>query len=250
MKQFLCECKKAKGKLLTILIPVLGIISVWCLWVMHDPDEEYARQGYTYMVTTLLVINSIFLPVTVAVMASRLMDLENKGNTYKLLCTVQSKSSIFVCKLLLSVLHLIGFFLAETAIVYALGQIEGITEAFSPTDYLRLQGVGLLTCILLTILQMFFSLRLENQLYPLFIGLLGSFLGLFSMFFPAGSSFMYLCPWSYFTLGGSYLMLWDEVSRTTTFVRVAFNIPGFAVLLAVLLLSYVLVRRYFLRKEV
>lgn len=250
MKRFLCECKKTKGRLLSILVPVLGIISVWCLWSMHDPSEEYARQGYTYMVSSLLVINSIFLPVTVAVMASRLMDLENKGNTYKLLCTVQPKSSIFVCKLLLSVLHLLGFFLLETAIIYAMGQAVGITESFSVTDYVRLQGIGFLTCILLTILQMFFSLWLENQLYPLFIGLIGSFLGLFSMFFPSGSTFMYLCPWCYFTFGGTSIMLWDEATRTSSFVRIPFDIFGFAVLLAALLASYALVRRYFLRKEV
>lgn len=250
MKQFLCECKKVKGKLLTVLIPVMGIICLWLLWIAHDPTDDRRSCGYTYTATSLLVLNAIFLSTTVAVVASRLMDMENKGNTYKLLCTLQKKSGIFSCKLLLAVLHLLLFFASETAVVYAIGRLVGYTEAFPVRSFLRLQGVGLLTSVLLMILQMFFSLWLQNQLYPLFIGLIGSFIGLFSMFFPAGSLPLYFCPWSYFTLGSCSIMVWDEATKTTSFVPVAFDVPGFCILLALTVISYLAVRRYFLRKEV
>lgn len=250
MKQFLCECKKVKGRLLSILLPVLAIILLWALWTIHDPDEKMLQNGYTYMLTNLLTLNSIFLSVTVAVMASRLMDLENKGNTYKLLCTLQKKSSIFSIKLILSLLHLLLFFLLEAAAVYVMGQTAGFTESFPLMDYIQLEGICFLTSALLFILQMFFSLRLENQLYPLFFGLIGSFIGLFSLFFPSGSTFLYLCPWSYFTLGSSHIMVWDEATRTTSFLRIPFDTTGFFILLAALLFSCLAVRRYFLRKEV
>lgn len=250
MKQFLCECKKTKGRLLTVLLPVTGIVSLWLLWIAHDPSDDMRPVGYTYMATSMLLLNSIFLSATAAVMASRLMDMENKGNTFKLLCTLQKKSGIFSCKLLLAVLHLLLFFIAETVIVYGIGQFAGFTEVFPVRSYLRLQGTGFLTATLLFILQMFFSLWLENQLYPLFIGLVGSFIGLFSMFFPAGSLPMYFCPWCYFTLGGCSIMVWDEATRTTSFVPVDFDVFGFCLLLAALFLSWYAVRRYFLRKEV
>lgn len=250
MKQFLCECKKTKGKLFSILLPVLGIILLWCLWVVRDPDAGLRQTGYTYLLTCFLTLNSIFLSVTVAVMASRQMDMENKGNTYKLLYTLQKKSTFFNVKLLLSLGHLLLFFLAEAVAAYAIGKILGFTEAFPLTDYIQMQGIGFLTCALLFILQMFFSLCLQNQLYPLFIGLIGSFIGLFSLFFPIGSAFLSLCPWSYFTLGCSHITVWNEETRTTEFVRIPFNTTGFLILLAVLIIAYFAVRRYFLRKEV
>lgn len=250
MKQFLCECKKTKGKLLSILLPVLAIILLWIFWLVRSPDEELRQNGYTHMLTNLLTLNSIFLSVTLAVMASRLMDMENKGNTYKLLCTLQKKSSIFSAKLLLSLCHLILFFILETAGAYAIGQLAGFTESFFLPDYIQLQGIGLLTSALLFILQMFFSLRFENQLYPLFIGLIGSFVGLFSLFFPSGSIFSYLCPWSYYTLGGSHIMLYDETAKRVSFLRIPFDKTGLFILLAALILAYFAVRRYFLRKDV
>ena len=110
MKSFLCECKKTKGRLAAILIPILGIISLWSLWLLHDPDPEMLLTGYTYMTTTLMLLNSIMLPVTLAVMASRQMDMEYKGNTYKLYYTLQPKSGFFLCKLLLAACHLLLFF--------------------------------------------------------------------------------------------------------------------------------------------
>lgn len=250
MKQFLCECKKTKGKLWAILLPVLVIILAWLFWTAGDLSEIRKQTGYTYMLTSLLLLNSIFLSITIAVMASRLMDMENKGNTYKLLCTLQKKSSIFSVKLLLAIVHLLLFFLLETAGIYAIGMLLNFLEAFPLTDYLRLQGICLLVSTLLFILQMFFSLCLQNQLYPLFIGLIGSFIGLFSMFFPIGSVFLYFCPWSYFMLGGTHLTVWEEESRSITFVRIPFDTKGFLILLAALLVAYLAVRRYFLRKEV
>lgn len=250
MKQFLCECKKTKGKLFSILLPVLGIIVLWCFWTVHDIDDERRLVGYTYMLTNLLILNSIFLSVTVAVMASRLMDMENKGNTYKLLYTLQKKSAFFNVKLLLSLGHLLLFFQTEAAAVYAIGKILGFTEAFPLMDYVQMQGIGFLTSALLFVLQMFFSLCLLNQLYPLFIGLIGSFVGLFSLFFPPASAFLYLCPWSYFTLGSSHVMVWNEETRTTEFLRTPFDTIGFLILLSVFIIAYLAVRRYFLRKEV
>lgn len=250
MKQFLCECKKTKGRLFSVLLPVLAIILLWTFWIIRDPDEELRQTGYTYVQTTLLTLNSIFLSVTVAVMASRLMDMENKGNTYKLLCTLQKKSSIFSVKLLLFLCHLLLFFVLEAVGIYAFGKLVGFTEAFPLADYVWLLGTAFFAGTLLFILQMWFSLRLENQLYPLFIGLIGSFIGLFSLFFPSGSRFLYLCPWSYLTLGSTHIMVWNEETKTTSFLRIPFDTTGLLILLAVLVTAYLAVRRCFLRKEV
>lgn len=248
--QFLCEWKKTKGKLVSILLPVLALLFAWIFWLIHDPDAEMLQDGYTYMTSSLILLNSIFMPATAAVMASRMMDMENKGNTYKLLCTLQKKSSIFACKLAVAVLHLTLYFALQGFLFFLLGQAVGLTEPFPLRDYLLLQGVGLLTTVLLFVLQIFFSLAFENQLYPLFFGLLGSFVGLFTQLLPQSSAIRYFLPWGYFAYGASSLMRYDEAAKTTYFIRIPFNTTGFTVLMAALLFSFLAVRSYFLRKDV
>lgn len=249
-KQFLCEWKKTKGKLVSILLPVLTLLLVWIFWLIHDPDAEKLQDGYTYMTSTLILLNCIFMPATAAVMASRMMDMENKGNTYKLLCTLQKKSSIFACKLAVAAAHLTLYFAIQGFILFLMGQAVGLTEPFPLRDYLLLQGVSLLTTVLLFILQIFFSLAFENQLYPLFFGLLGSFVGLFTQLISPDSPIRYFLPWGYFAYGASSLMRYDETAKTAYFIRIPFNAAGFAVLTAMLLISFLAVRGYFLRKDV
>lgn len=249
-KQLFCEWRKTKGKLISILFPVLAFLSAWLFWLIHDPDAEMMRDGYTYMTSSLILLNSIFLPATAAVMASRMMDMEIKGNTYKLLCTLQKKSSIFTCKLAVAILHLVFYFTLQGVILFLLGKLAGLTEVFPLLDYLLLQSIGALVSTLLFILQIFLSLVFENQLYPLFFGLLGSFVGLFSQMLSPDSPIRYFLPWGYFSYGASSLMCYDEASKTTYFLRIPFNATGFCVLTAALLFSFLAVRSYFLRKDV
>lgn len=250
MSQFLCECKKMRGKLLSILLPVFGFIAVWMLWVYRDADQTQVDSGYSQMIILYLVINAIFLPILSAVMASRLMDVENKGNTYKLLCTLQEKSSIFINKLLFSGLHILLFFVLETALTFILGSFGQVRQAFPLKAFTLFFMVAFLNTLLLFLLQMFFSLKLENQLYPLFIGLIGSFLGLFANFFPTDSFYQYVCPWAYYTFGCTVNSWYDEASRTITYFDIPFRSGGFTLMFTVLVLTFFTVRRYFIRKDV
>lgn len=250
MTFLLCECKKTKARLLSVLFPVLALISIWNLWAVQDPDPALLAMGYSYLTGNFVIMNLVFLPTAIAVMASRQMDLENAGNTYKLLYTLQPKTSLLHSKLLLSAGCLLLFYLAEILICLVQGSALGFTEAFPYTAYLQLAGCGLLTSLLLLLLQLYLSLRLTNQLYPLFIGLTGSFLGIFSLFAPPGSPILYLCPWSYFTLCFSSNPYLDETTDTLVLVEIPFDQTGFVLLLLATILAYLLVRRSFLKKEV
>lgn len=250
MRAFLCECKKTKGKLLTVLLPVLFFILLWVGWIDSGRDAAALRDFYTASTIDLLELNGIFLPVSLAVMASRLMDLETKGNTLKLLCTIQPKSGIFLHKFLLAALHLFFFFSLETAGIRLLGAALRVTQPFPALDYLRLEGAAFLTSLLILLLQFFLSLRLENQLYPLFAGLVGSFVGLFSMVLPLDNLWHFLLPWTYFLIGASVTMGYNEVTQEISYPRVPFDARGFLLLLALSAAAFLAVRRAFLKKEV
>lgn len=110
MKAFLCECKKTKGKLMAVMLPTILFLLFWMLWNFSYMDEDETSFYYTYFTQGLLVMNTIFLPIMIAIMASRMMDMETKGSTYKLLCTLMPKTRIFTCKVALAALYLLGFF--------------------------------------------------------------------------------------------------------------------------------------------
>ena len=214
---------------------------IWIAYaILHTDNSRIQGFEYTYMTTSLITLNSLFLPTLVSVAASRLMDVENKGNTYKLLCTLQNKPDILNAKLLLASLSFLLFF----------GQLAHFTEAFPVRDYTLLFGAAFAASLLLLFFQLFLSLRLENQLYPLFIGLLRSFAAIFSMFLPLDSPFLTLVPWSYFLLGATSQVNYDEAADRIFCTPIAQRPAGWLMLFVFLLLTYALLYRSFLRKDV
>lgn len=248
---FLCECKKMKGKLAAVLFTALALLLIWIAYaILHTDNSRIQGFEYTYMTTSLITLNSLFLPTLVSVAASRLMDVENKGNTYKLLCTLQNKPDILNAKLLLAALSFLLFFVLEYGFIFVCGQLAHFTEAFPVRDYTLLFGAAFAASLLLLFFQLFLSLRLENQLYPLFIGLLGSFAAIFSMFLPLDSPFLTLVPWSYFLLGATSQVNYDEAADRIFCAPIAQRPAGWLMLFVFLLLTYALLYRSFLRKDV
>lgn len=58
------------------------------------------ENGYLMLLYQLPMVNTIFFPVLGMVVASRLCDLEHKGDNLKLLCTLEEKGRLFDAKLL------------------------------------------------------------------------------------------------------------------------------------------------------
>ena len=115
MTTFFTELQKARRRhdlALCLLIP--GIVVLWVGGLAPAAPDELAN-GYSALLYSLPVIEAILMPVMMAVLASRLWDMEIKGNTPKLLYTLQSRRSLFAGKavfgvsevLLVTVLELI-----------------------------------------------------------------------------------------------------------------------------------------------
>lgn len=66
----------------------------------------------------------------VALIASRLWDMEVKGSTTKLLYTLQSRRSLFAGKALLGTGEVLLMVTLEMAVSILLGRVQGYTEAF------------------------------------------------------------------------------------------------------------------------
>ena len=96
MAAFRAELQKAHRRhdlALCLLIP--GIVVLWVGGLAPADPEELAN-GYSALLYSLPVIEAILMPVMMAVLASRLWDMEIKGNTAKLLPFLAGKAARLV----------------------------------------------------------------------------------------------------------------------------------------------------------
>ena len=135
LRSFHAELQKAHRRhdlLLCLLVPLIMI-----LWVggLAPSDPEELANGYSALLYSIPVIEAILMPVLMAVLASRLWEIEVKGGMPKFLYTLQERRSLFAGKAAFGLLEILLVTLLETGAAVLLGIVHGYTEAF-PTGQL------------------------------------------------------------------------------------------------------------------
>jgi hypothetical protein len=87
-----------------------------------------------------------------------------------------------------------------------------------------------------------------NQMISLSVGLIGSFAGLFIMFFPQGLERFIL--WGYYGVLMSVGMDWNSTSRIANYYWTPIDWPGIISLLIMFSAIYIVGRTLFVRKEI
>ena len=103
MNSFRCELHKAKRRhdfLICVLVSLVAF--VWEYQAAPKTAQE-AAMAYTSLLFTSTLMHAVIMPVAMAMLASRLWDVEIKGNAPKLLYTLQSRRSLFAAKSLLGI---------------------------------------------------------------------------------------------------------------------------------------------------
>lgn len=128
LRSFFAELQKAKRRhdlLACLLIP--ATVLVWAGYAAPDGgkalDTAFHAQFYT-----LPVMNTVLMPIGMAMLASRLWDVEVKGNFPKLLYTLQSRRSLFTAKALLGTGEVLLITALELAGALALGIWHGYRD--------------------------------------------------------------------------------------------------------------------------
>lgn len=252
MYLFFTELKKIRHRYIWLVYgAVLMVISLWIGFNMSGMDSyDIAGQEYFYLLISLSLMNSIFLPITLACAASRLCDIELKGNTFKLLCTMQPRHSIYHIKLSLNSLYLLVFSLAETALIPLLGHYFKVSQPMPTSLICIFFFTTFIVSLVLYILQQSLSLVSGNQLFPLFLGVGGTFIGIFSAFFPSQALFFRLLPWHYYLIGCPINMNYDSATREVTYYEIPFPKGTFFGFLFFGIFIYFLGKNIFMKKEV
>lgn len=236
MRAFFAEVRKARRRhnlLLCLLVPLIMI-----LWVggLAPSDPEELANGYSALFYSIPVIEAILMPVLMAVLASRLWEMEVKGSMLKLLYTLQERRCLFAGKAAFGLLEILLVTLLEMGAAVLLGIAHSYTEAFPAGQFVYLTVCALAVNVMLFFSEFLLMLWFSNPLPALCVGIVGALLGLFSAFLPPILS--YFVPWGYYIPLNAYEVAhWDEATRTITYGTRAFNwgLLTFTVFLSVLL---------------
>lgn len=248
-RELKAEAMKEKGKR-NSLVPLsfLVLVFFWTLFLLKGIKPEELPFGYSSLLYQYPVMNAILIPLMVSVTASRICDMEVKGDTMKILFTLEKRGHFFDCKFLMGMKYLFIFFIGQTALIPVFGKLFGFTQKLPlkqlPLFFISSLSVG--TALLL--LQEILSLFSHNQILPLIVGLAGSFLGLFSLFFP--ENIMRLVLWGYFAVFSTTGMNWDKTTRISTYYEIPFPVFTFFLFLIFCATAFLLCRTLIQKKEV
>lgn len=244
------EFKKLKRRKIWLVIAALLVVqAVWALWATNRMNEHELLQGWEYFLYQLPVLNAIVMPVLAAVVASRISDVEHKGQMFKVLETLMPAGKLFDTKFLCGSVYMLITAAAQILlIITAAGLALGFQKPV-PFDKLFFYFI-FTTAANLTILlfQQILSLLFTNQAVSLAAGLAGGFIGLFTMFFPQGLDKIFI--WGYYGALMFVRMDWDKATRITNFYYAAPDWAALITLIFMFLVIYIVGRILFKRREV
>ena len=178
------EWQKARRRHDLVLCLTFAVILYLWLGSTAPTGQDELANAYSALFFGVPIINTILLPVLMAVLASRLWDVEMVA--------------------------------LEAAVLLLLGHTQGYTEAFPAGQFAYLNLCTLTVCTMLYFSELLLALWFSNPLPAVCVGVIGALLGLFSAFMPQIAS--YFVPWGYFVPLCSYeVKVWDQASHTVLY---------------------------------
>lgn len=212
-KSFFLENRKHR-KTWFVIAAVL-IFQLTYLYWQQDRDSHRAM-GWLDILYSLPLLNAMILPITTSVLASLVVDAEHKGNTWKLLRTIQSGKSLLTGKIWYGILLIAVYFLIQTPAALMIGRICRFEGAPDLLQYLLYFRNALAVTLVLYLLQVILSFVFVNQAVALSTGICGSMAGLFILFLP--KSVLYaIIPWGLYGATSFVQMDYDEINKQLLF---------------------------------
>lgn len=221
MKHLHLEFCKTKHRGIWLIITALLVVQ--CLWTIYAiGDEKCLPQGWLMLLYSLPMLNSIMIPTFLAVLASRLIDIEHKGSSWKLLETMQSKFSLYLGKIMYGFCCILFFSVAQLLMILVLGNCLGYHGKPDIWAYALYFFQTFIISFILFLLQMIVSIIFSNQAVALCLGLCGSMAGLFLMFIPQWKLLQCLIPWGHYGACMFVGMDWNPSTREAVY----YYMPG------------------------
>ena len=220
MKELRAELRKTRRRQLSLTAVCISLFVL--LWATQTGGSgaERAAVGYSALFYAVPVMNTVVMPLGIAVIASRIWDIESKENNCRLLLTLQSRSALFLSKTLLGLFQIVLICAVEGVGLLALGRLSGYTEALDRTQFWWMMVCTFAVNAMLFFLWFLLSIRFPSQVPALAAGMVGSLSGLFAAFMPQGIS--RLLPWGYYIPLSAMGMDWNRVTREVRYVPIPY----------------------------
>ncbi len=230
-----------------VVVLLLGVQLMWGMW----GTNAYARNGqellWSYGLYQFSMLNCLMMPFAVAILASRLSDIEHKSSSLRLLCTLAPPGSLYTAKFLWGALILLVASVGQTLMLMLASTLIGFAGA-PPYVHMALLALSTFVCSLcLLALQQALSLLVKNQIVALMAGLGGGFIGFFALAFQGGVA--NLSIWSLFARLSTVAVDWGTADRTMRFWFTVYNWPLALCVLGIAVLFYLAGRSLFVRRE-
>ncbi len=241
------KCKRRK----IWLAPVLMLMAqlAWGLYSYIDElSAKELAEGWADVLYSFPMLNAMMVPVIAAVVASRVADIEHKGQTLKLLETVIPAGRLFDAKFLCAAFYLTAMITLQTAAIAVFGTLRGFDGAPPALRFAQYYVSALTVTLTILLIQLILSLLVSNQMIGMILGLIGSFLGLFSLFFP--QTLQKFLVWAYYGVLYNTRMDWNPETRVIHYRFVEYDWGGLASICVIFFVIYLIGRRLFVKKEV
>ena len=221
IKDYSIEINKQKRRKNLLLF--IGVVLAEMFFVFGNYSKQRGLEdGWMLMFYNMPIMNSLFLPVVVGGFASRLMDLEHKGDMLKCLYTFTTPARLFFTKYIYGALSILALVVMQCASMVLMMNMLDFPRNFGMMHMLFYGMATFVTCMTLFSIHMILSFFHKNQALGISVGILGSFLGLFSAYLPE-SVFQKLLPWGTFATSLFIRLDWDRETRETAWILEKFD---------------------------
>lgn len=230
-----------------VLLGVAFCQFMWGQWIMRGMKPDELAQGWMSLMYTMAQLNCIMMPITMALLASRVSDIEHKGNTFKLLGTMQDRKSLFYAKLIYGLIYVAAFSVIQAVVMIVISQKYGFTQMLPIGYFVYFIVMTAVVDMVLLLLQLVLSMNIINQTVAFAVAIGGSLLGIYSLFF--SKSIMRLVLWSYYCLLTPVRMDWDKATRITHFSWVSIELVDLGILVVSVGVLFVLGKNLMRKRE-
>ena len=254
MKLLKCEYLKTRRRYIFMTALVLtALAGIWAFYGDYGDKNSFTMQnGYMLFLYQFPLVNTIFFPVLAIIIASRLCDIEHKGKTLKLICTLTDKRKIFDTKLIYGMSIVLFSVILLWCATLIFGKIIGFAGEIPIKLYLLYLLFTIMPTSAIYIFQHSLSMIFRNQAVSFFVGILGEFVGLFSLFLPQFPFLRKSILWGYYgALQFVGFFGWTKETRYDTAYLEVMEIDwtAFAGLIVATIMIYIIGRKIFCEKE-
>jgi len=185
------------------LFPMIAIfLAVEIAWAFIVTGRLTARNseiaGWESIIAMISSMNGLFFPVLSAVCASRICDMEHKGNTRKMLFALSVKPiKLYAAKYACTSLVLFIAALLQVLAITVFGIACNFERSVPLLLLFRFFTGTVITNMIVTVFQQWISMAVRNQAFALTSGMVGGFIGVVADLFPQHIRRVFI--WSYYT---------------------------------------------------